>query len=54
MIIEPLGSTLANKLLSLEKLVSVMLCEFGYFLSLTGSAFSWFSSLAPNSIHAWN
>jgi len=23
-------------------------------LSLTGTAFSWFSSLAPNSIHSWN
>ena len=32
----------------------MMLCVCVYFLlSLTGTAFSWFSSLAPNSIRNW-
>ena len=31
---------------------SLRVCLFS--LSLTGTAFSWFSSLPPNSVHSWN
>ena len=31
---------------------ALRMCLFS--LSLTGTTFSWFSSLAPNSIHNWN
>ena len=54
MITSPLGSILANILLNLEKSVLASLCVRMFSLSLTGTAFSWFSSLAPNSIRSWD
>ena len=54
MITDPLGSTLANILLNLEKSVLASLCAFACFFSLTGTVFSWFSLLAPNSIRSWD
>ena len=50
MIIDQLGNTLANMLLNLVKLVLVILCAF----VLTGTIFSWFSPLPPNSVRSWN
>ena len=51
MITDLLGSILANISLNLEK--SVLGVRM-FSLSLTGMAFSWFSSLVPNSIRSWD
>ena len=50
MILDKLGNTSANLLLNLVKLVPVILCAF----VLTGTIFSWFSPLPPNSVRSWN